>query len=255
MKTFLVTLQFMTRLPIPHRWTDDFDFEQTGQGVCYFPWVGLLLGTIASVMSTVGFYYLDWGALLSAAVYLLVLALATGGFHLDGLADTCDGLFSARQRDDMLLIMKDSRLGTHGALALIFVVMLKVLIIARLWTLSPAITPGVLLLCPLVGRSLMPVLMYHQHYAREKGLGHVYIGRISRQALLTCLLISAVAVTLVLQHVGLIAWGVTYCAALMYRTSVNRVLGGQTGDTLGAGNELFELCFLLAMTSVMALYP
>ena len=72
------------------------------------------------------------GVPLAALFGVLALALLTGGFHLDGLADTCDGIFSARTRDRMLEIMRDSRLGTHGGLALIFVLVAKVLVVGEL---------------------------------------------------------------------------------------------------------------------------
>ena len=69
---------------------------------------------------------------MAALFAVLALALLTGGFHLDGPADTCDGIFSARRRERMLEIMRDSRLGTHGGLALIFVLVAKVFVISEL---------------------------------------------------------------------------------------------------------------------------
>jgi hypothetical protein len=85
--------------------------------------VGLLLGAIAGAVVML---LQPWcGGPLAALLGVLALALLTGGFHLDGLADTCDGIFSARRRERMLEIMRDSRLGTHGGLALIFVLVAK----------------------------------------------------------------------------------------------------------------------------------
>ncbi|MFB0953134.1 MAG: adenosylcobinamide-GDP ribazoletransferase, partial [Aeromonadaceae bacterium] len=83
--------------------------------------------------------------------YLLALAVLTGGFHLDGLADTCDGIFSARTRERMLEIMKDSRLGTHGALGLIFTLLLKALAVGQLLD-GPHPAWGALVAAPVVGR-------------------------------------------------------------------------------------------------------
>ena len=99
----------------------------------------------------------------------------TGGFHLDGLADTCDGVFSARSRDRMLEIMRDSRLGTHGGLALIFVVLAKILVLSELALRGEPILASLAAACA-VSRGTAALLMYRHRYAREEGLGNVFIG-------------------------------------------------------------------------------
>lgn len=129
-KLFWAMLSFITRLPVPRRWSQGLDFEHYSRGIITFPLIGLLLGAISGLVFMV---LQAWcGAPLAALFSVLVLALMTGGFHLDGLADTCDGVFSARSRDRMLEIMRDSRLGTHGGLALIFVVLAKILVLSEL---------------------------------------------------------------------------------------------------------------------------
>ncbi len=106
------------------------EIEQYQRSIVTFPLVGLLLGAIAGAVALL---LQPWcGVPLAALFGVLALALLTGGFHLDGLADTCDGIFSARTRDRMLEIMRDSRLGTHGGLALIFVLVAKVLVVGEL---------------------------------------------------------------------------------------------------------------------------
>ena len=112
-KLFWAMLSFITRLPVPRRWSQGLDFEHYSRGIITFPLIGLLLGAISGLVFMV---LQAWcGAPLAALFSVLVLVLMTGGFHLDGLADTCDGVFSARSRDRMLEIMRDSRLGTHTA--------------------------------------------------------------------------------------------------------------------------------------------
>lgn len=116
-KLFWGMLAFISRLPVPSRWSQGLDFEQYSRGIVMFPFIGLILGGVSGLI----FILLQpWcGIPLAALFCILALALLTGGFHLDGLADTCDGIFSARRRERMLEIMRDSRLGTHGGLALI----------------------------------------------------------------------------------------------------------------------------------------
>ena len=118
-KSFFAALSFISRLPVPARLSQGLEIEQYQRSIVTFPLVGLLLGAIAGAVALL---LQPWcGVPLAALFGVLALALLTGGFHLDGLADTCDGIFSARTRDRMLEIMRDSRLGTHGGLALIFV--------------------------------------------------------------------------------------------------------------------------------------
>ena len=116
-KSFFAALSFISRLPVPARLSQGLEIEQYQRSIVTFPLVGLLLGAIAGAVALL---LQPWcGVPLAALFGVLALALLTGGFHLDGLADTCDGIFSARTRDRMLEIMRDSRLGTHGGLALI----------------------------------------------------------------------------------------------------------------------------------------
>ena len=129
-KLFWAMLSFISRLPVPARWSQGLDFEHYSRGIVMFPLIGVVLGGLTGLV----FMALrTWcGIPLAALFAVLTLALLTGGFHLDGLADTCDGIFSARRRERMLEIMRDSRLGTHGGLALIFVLLAKVLVVSEL---------------------------------------------------------------------------------------------------------------------------
>ena len=111
-KLFFATLSFISRIPVPGRWVQGLDGADYVRGITTFPLVGLLLGGLSGLLFMV--LHTWCGAPLAALLSVLALALLTGGFHLDGLADTCDGVFSARRRERMLEIMRDSRLGTHG---------------------------------------------------------------------------------------------------------------------------------------------
>ncbi|EFV8807184.1 cobalamin 5'-phosphate synthase [Shigella flexneri K-1770] len=172
-KLFWAMLSFITRLPVPRRWSQGLDFEHYSRGIITFPLIGLLLGAISGLVFMV---LQAWcGAPLAALFSVLVLALMTGEFHLDGLADTCDGVFSARSRDRMLEIMRDSRLGTHGGLALIFVVLAKILVLSELALRGEPILASLAAACA-VSRGTAALLMYRHRYAREEGLGNVFIG-------------------------------------------------------------------------------
>jgi adenosylcobinamide-GDP ribazoletransferase len=238
------TFAFITRLPIPERWTHGLETKDYVRCIVNFPLVGLTLGALSGVVWMV---LEPWcGAPLAALFTVLALALLTGGFHLDGLADTCDGVFSARTRERMLEIMRDSRLGTHGGLALVFVLVAKILVISEL-SLRGLSVPAALGAACAAGRGCAVVMMYGHRYAREEGLGNLFIGKVTfRQALITLALALAVAVGLEGTK-GLMALIITTLAIFLLGLMLKRTLGGQTGDTLGAAIEMGELVFLLAL--------
>ena len=241
------TLRLMSRIPVPEKWADGVEFRQLARGVPWFVLVGATIGALAGLLTLV-VSQTGGGIYIAAAAYVLALVLLTGGFHLDGLADTCDGIFSARSRERMLEIMKDSRLGTFGGLALVFAILLKVFAVIGLAHL-PAKEWFMLLVCaPIAGRAALVLGMYGQRYAREgEGMGSLYIGQVSfRNAALT-LLGGAIAVGLIGGLHGLAAMLVTYVVIYGLVHYLRRRLGGQTGDTLGALAETAEIVFLLAL--------
>ncbi|MEF3089421.1 adenosylcobinamide-GDP ribazoletransferase [Raoultella scottii] len=244
-KLFCATLSFISRLPVPARWSQGLDIEQYVRGIVTFPLVGALLGLLSGAV----FIALQaWcGIPLAALFAVLALALLTGGFHLDGLADTCDGVFSARRRERMLEIMRDSRLGTHGGLALIFVLLAKVLVVSELALRGTPMLAALAAACA-VGRGTSVLLMYRHRYAREEGLGNLFIGKVSgRQTCVTLGLAVILAAVLLPGMRGVAALAATAAVIFILGQLLKRTLGGQTGDTLGAAIELGELIFLLAL--------
>lgn len=243
-RLFFATLSFMSRLPVPQRWSQGLDLDRYVSGVITFPIIGLLLGAISGLIFVI---VQSWcGIPLAAFFSILALALLTGGFHLDGLADTCDGVFSARRREKMLEIMRDSRLGTHGGLALIFVLLAKVLAVSELALRDTPMLAAIASAC-IAGRGASVLMMYRHRYAREEGLGNLFIGKISFRQTWVTLVIAGVLVTAMLGVHGLKALLVAFIGVFILGQLLKRTLGGQTGDTLGASIELGEVIFLLAL--------
>lgn len=243
-RTFFATLAFMSRLPVPYRWSQGLEVDRYVRGIVFFPWVGMALGAMAA--GVFGLLAPWCGTPLAALFYVLALALLTGGFHLDGLADTCDGLFSARTREKMLAIMRDSRLGTHGGLGLMVVLLAKVLVVNELAMRGNSMLPA-LMLASVVGRGSVVVLMYRQRYARDNGLGNIFIGKVTLKQTAVTLLTSALLCFFFLPGAGLLAWLIATVAIALIGMAIKRTLRGQTGDTLGAAIELGEVIFLLAL--------
>ncbi len=127
MKGLILLFRFMTRLPIG--FDPEFDSDELGKGMKYFPVVGMVIGLILFAFFMLFRQRIIYSNLLMIVVLVIIEVILTGGLHLDGLADTFDGIFSYRSKQKMLEIMKDSRLGTNGGMVLILYFILKIAIL------------------------------------------------------------------------------------------------------------------------------
>jgi len=241
LRLFLATLQFLTRIPVRERWCDGIELKDYSRGIVCFPLVGLVIGLLTALAGWIFIPHV--GSLVAAVAVVITHIMLTGGLHLDGLADSCDGLFSVRSHERILEIMRDSRIGTNGALALIVAVVLRT---ALIYQMSADVLPvlALLIVTPVVGRGMMAVMMYRQAYARESGMGNLFIGKISEGRFYITLLLMAALVLLIGGLSSLFALLMTLVFVLGFRRFVASRIGGQTGDTLGAACELSELVFL-----------
>lgn len=245
MRLFILTMQFLTRIPI------NADLKATeedfAKGVVYFPIAGLIIGAFNLAILLAASKLL--GGLFPVVCCVLAGTAITGGFHVDGLADTCDGIFSSRTRDKMLEIMRDSRIGTNGTIAIIFDYLLKLTLLAMLTGKGLYLA---VLLSPVAAKTLMVLLMKTSVYARSgPGLGGLYL---EKQTIRATVLAAVIGISIITAFSGL--WGITAlagCAVIcfLYRSFIYSKLQGMTGDTLGAANELLEITFIL-ITAVMA---
>ena len=227
----------------------------------YFPLVGAAVG-LALIATDVALGRL--GLLARSALEIAVAALITGGLHLDGLADTCDGLFSRADRQRALAIMRDSRLGALGAAALVFTIVIKVALLA---SLSGAPRYIGLLLLPVAGRQAIVLAMAAFPAAQPgSGLGQAFARRVGVGAVAASL---GLSVLIAGAGIGALAWPLagpgaaaavagsvallgTLALAFGFAALVSRRLGGLTGDTYGAVNEVAEMLALLLLGLVTA---
>lgn len=240
MKRFFAAIRFLTILPVPGGWSGD---EKTlARSIFFFPLAGLAIGLIAAA-----FDYAVGRALplLPASVLtILVLIGLSGGLHMDGLADTADGFFSARPRAKMMEIMRDSRIGVMGVLAVVFVVLLKVTLLAVMVTPSRWV---LILLMPLAGRAAVVLLMTALPYARpEGGLATLFAGSRSWLHGLWAWGLMFVLSGWLAQGLGLAAAILALILTALFILYNRSKIGGYTGDTLGAVCELAEMAPLLA---------
>ena len=242
MKRFLAAIQFLTILPLPRGLSPDE--RALGGSLPFFPVVGLGIGAAVALIDRGLGSLFPVGVTSVLAVILLIAA--SGGLHLDGLADTADGFFSSRPRERILDIMRDSRTGPMGVAAIVCVVALKIALIASV--AAPART-WVLLLTPIAGRCALLIHMALLPYVRPEGLAQVFYRNRSRVHAFWALTFLIAAGGLAGGIPGLVAGGVSFLFALFFTAYVRRRLGGLTGDTLGAACEWTELAPALVVSA------
>lgn len=232
----MAAFQFLTLLPIKR----DFSAEQVGRSSVYFPIVGLVIGLVL-----VG---LDWGLgfILPAAVVnvLLVAALAifSGGLHLDGLADTLDGMAAHRTPDERLTIMKDSRIGGFGAIGLALFLLIEYV---TLNNIPATVKMQVLILAPVLSRWAMVNSIFVYPYARPDGLGKAFKDAVNMRHFIIATLVSLALTSVLFRWAGIIIIVGTWLIVTLIALHFKNRLRGLTGDTYGAINEISFVAVLM----------
>jgi adenosylcobinamide-GDP ribazoletransferase len=234
------SILFCTRLPVPH--SEPIEGCNVVRASWALPVAGALVGgagALAYAMASA----IRLPAMLAAALALVATLLLTGCLHEDGLADTADGFGGGRDRARKLEIMRDCRLGTYGACALVMSLLLR-------WTAltamaSPLAVASALLAAHVSSRAALPAFMYFVPAARFDGLsaqaGRPALRPAAVAALLGVLAV-AVALGLVATVIGLV---LAACAGLLMAWLSMGQIGGQTGDVLGALEQIIEIVILL----------
>ncbi|MDR3365230.1 MAG: adenosylcobinamide-GDP ribazoletransferase [Clostridiales Family XIII bacterium] len=277
MKSFLLMVGFFTRLPVPQI---EFTEERYRKAAKLLPLVGLAVGAILVLVSAIG---LVTPPMIRGAVLACAYIILSGGLHFDGLADTCDGVFSGRSREQSLEIMKDSRIGVFGTLGIFMVGLLYF----ALLTAAPA---PALLVFPVCGRACCLLSASLAPYARADGMGKAtglsggpaavisaiaslvcasfltvpLLMLVSRFAAASGLAVPAVAVPagspmpsalpvgifadnifVAVVFCSLIAAAVSVFVTVRMTVRLKAKLGGVTGDTFGAVIEVSSIVYLL----------
>lgn len=211
-----------------------------------YPLVGLVIGIMGWATLQLALI-VGLGPLPSAALALLTLALVTGGLHHDGLADFADGIGGGRDRSHCLGIMQDSRIGSYGALALIFAVVIGAVALAEIAEKLP-LSP--LLLVSVSSRLIMLAVLIALPPARSGGLGHSAAARTGMTWLPGAIVTALLAVAVGPLSVALLV--LVALAGCTVAVIARRHLGGQTGDVLGAVQMVSEVAGWLALSMILA---
>lgn len=239
MRNLREALRFLTLLPLPGKPADTE--REIAAAIPWFPVAGLIIGALLLPVGWLAGF--GWGEHVRAALLVVVWAAITAGLHLDGLSDTFDAVLSWRSRERKLEIMKDSRIGAMGAIALVAVLLLKYACLydaGTMWWQS-------LLLAPMWGRWADIYGIYWFPSAREGGMGRTFQAHVRRRDFVVTTATALILAALVGQWHGVIAgvlvWGCSHLLAYWW----TRDLGGLTGDTYGALNEIGEVVVLAVL--------
>lgn len=254
MNNFLLGLQFLTRITIKKNL--DWSEKACGGSVKFFPLIGAILGIIYVLVGYVIYYLLpSFNIYLSAHLIGFILLFynifLTGALHCDGFTDTMDGILSGRKRERILEIMKDSRVGAHGATCLILVLIGKYSMFTDLMVNQNIYITHTqffnslfaLFLMPIIARCCMSIAVVLFPYARKEGLGKAFHEYSSKKSMAFALLFTFI-ISLLLGTIGVIALIFTIIIMYLFNRYVANLIGGLTGDVYGATAEIGELVVL-----------
>lgn len=241
MRSFLLMISFFTRLPLGKRVT--YSAERFVRGLVFFPLVGLITGVILWGVGQL-LHLLTIPPMLMAFLLLLVYFYTSGCIHLDGLSDSADGLYSGQSKERMLEIMKDSRVGSFGVIA---IVMVLIGYLMGLYYLDLYSLYLLLLLFPFAGKVYAYWLGAFSNYARTQGMGDLFMRHSSKG-----FAVAYVAVLILIFYIifGLFGLWVLVVPTLwtgFHYFRCKRMIGGQTGDTIGMAIEMTQVLMLLSM--------
>ncbi len=249
LKSFLVPLstaiRFLTLLPLS--WHAGDDKEHFSSCLYYFPVVGLMIGSLSYILARLLCHFLP--IQVASTGILFFLAFISGCLHLDGVADSADGLLSSRPREKALAIMKDSRTGAMGVIAIVFILLGKY---AALSSMNSEMFCKAAFFIPLAGRCVIVCTMAMQQYARkEGGIGTLFYSKKSKKpAMFSVFVLLTMLVIFAPKALPLLSFALVISIAL-FISWCNAKLGGATGDTLGASCEIAELATALSFVTLL----
>lgn len=236
-----LSIGFFTRIPLPH---DDDHSGDLADAAITFPIAGFLIGALLATIWLIASYFLP--ALPAAGIAMTTGLILTGALHEDGLSDCADGLGGNVSKERALEIMRDSRIGTYGAAALIMTIGLRWSGLASLdmWSGFTA-----LIIAHMAGRTAIIIPMYFSQYARKEGLASSVSGGQDINQFSITLLIPALISFLIAGWQGLLAVAISMVTAWLVTKWLDLRIGGYTGDGLGAIEQIAEITTLLVFVA------
>ncbi len=232
MKEFLLAIQFLTIIPIRLK---NVTAKKIADSLICFPFVGLLMGL---VLAWVNRALTSFPAQVTSVVLVVLLIIMTGGLHLDGLSDTFDAIASGKTKEEMLKIMRDPHAGVMGILSLTCAILLKIFFLANLNNQTRSL--ALILMVVLSRWSLVPAIFLYP-YARQEGKAKLFKEGINGKILIMATVLGILIAFSVWQDKGLLLLAIAGLTAVLFAKAMTRILGGITGDILGAASEIVEI--------------
>jgi adenosylcobinamide-GDP ribazoletransferase len=246
MKRFLIALQFLTIFPVKIK--SEIKDRDFGASLLYFPLVGLLIGLLLAG-SVFLFSFLP--VLFKSTLILILSIIITGGIHLDGFADTCDGLYGLRPKEKILEIMRDSRIGVMAVVGLVTLLLLKFSLIA---SLRNEVLWKALIVMAVFSRWTQGLACSNSAYARKEGKAKYFIEYASKRDVFIGGLFSLALFVLLMQIKGTILFLVSAPVIFLFLQYIKKKIGGMTGDTIGAISEVAEVLILLFFSIIINIW-
>ncbi|MFK5978956.1 MAG: adenosylcobinamide-GDP ribazoletransferase [Rhizobiaceae bacterium] len=244
----MIALQFFSRIPLPKSVTEKISAENNlAESAHLFSVVGMLLALIPAFVWYISASF--FAPAIAAGLAIAIGMLITGGLHEDGLADCADGLGGGNTRARILKIMKDSRIGTYGAAALIFSIGIRW---AALASLSPYAGIFALLIAHATSRATMTLAIKYSTYARSEGIGKSVSSGIPSEQFTLTLAIAFIMALLLGGGYGVFAGVMGFIVAGAMLLFLEKRLNGYTGDGLGAMEQLSEITILVILSACWA---
>jgi adenosylcobinamide-GDP ribazoletransferase len=258
LRHYLLAIQFFTRIPVTGRLAQWVGYSPAmlRASAAHFPGIGWLVGAVCAGLAVglqASLPASPLAGLVAAVLVTMASALLTGAFHEDGLADVADGLGGSLERSRALDIMKDSRIGTFGALALMLVLLLKLASLALLWTAAPLLMAWALFAAHVASRFYPLLLVRSMRHVGDEGSSKSkpLADQIASGSLFVALLWTMAGLALVFTLAPAVPLPVPLLAStltcLVLWRWFNRRLQGFTGDCLGATQQLCESAFYLGL--------
>ena len=246
MEDFRIAGGFLTVFPVARGLSTDP--PRLARSMAFFPGVGLVLGLALVVVNWALTPFIP-RAVLDCLLVLMLIG-ATGGLHLDGIADLIDGLAGGKDREGALRIMKDSRVGAMGAVGLVMILLLKYL---SLYNIPLEYKSAALIFMPAAGRWIQVILASFCRYVRaEGGTGGAFVDHVGEREVLIAtgtLIWGALVLFGMKTFFLLLLLGLAAMALIRY---FEARLGGVTGDVLGAATEVLEVLTLILILAMYA---
>lgn len=250
-RRFQAAWNFLTVLPPgpKHRVEPD----ELSQSMAFFPIAGSALALLPAIFIFIFYPFVP--PFLGALFIVFIFTVSTGGLHIDGLADTVDGFAGGSGRNEILSVMRDSRTGTMGVLAIVFIIAFKIAFLNAIWmTCDKRGLIKTVLLFPALSRWCMVNAALHLPYAgSEGGLGETFAKRVTVREWLAATFFSVILAGIILKLYALLLLPLVYLTGLFLIKYFKRRIAGITGDMFGALNEVAEaasLAYILLIINI-----